>query len=90
MTKKLNIAPINTWINDDSDPLIISGPCSAETFDQLYETCKQLDHLSSTILSTYLSHDSFDVSTISSHVSYKVFKISTSNLSPSIAFLLFL
>ena len=42
MTKKLNIDPINTWINDDSDPLIISGPCSAETFDQLYETCKQL------------------------------------------------
>ena len=42
MTKKLNIDPINTWINNDSNPLIISGPCSAETFDQLYETCKQL------------------------------------------------
>ena len=42
MSKKLNIDPINTWIKSDSDPLIISGPCSAETYDQLRETCKQL------------------------------------------------
>jgi len=42
MTKNLNIDPINTWIKKSSDPLIISGPCSAETYDQLYETCKQL------------------------------------------------
>ena len=42
MSKKLNIDPINTWIKNDSDPLIISGPCSAETYDQLRETCKQL------------------------------------------------
>ena len=42
MSKKLNIDPINNWINKDTDPLIISGPCSAETYDQLFETCKQL------------------------------------------------
>jgi len=42
MSKKLNIDPINTWIKNDSDPLIISGPCSAETYDQLRKTCKQL------------------------------------------------
>ncbi|RPH02131.1 MAG: 3-deoxy-7-phosphoheptulonate synthase [Amoebophilaceae bacterium TMED152] len=42
MSKKLNIDPINTWIKNNSDPLIISGPCSAETYDQLRETCKQL------------------------------------------------
>ena len=42
MSKKLNIDPINTWIKSDSGPLIISGPCSAETYDQLRETCKQL------------------------------------------------
>ena len=42
MSKKLNIDPINTWIKNDSDPLIISGPCSAETYGQLRETCKQL------------------------------------------------
>ena len=42
MSKKLNIDPINTWIKNENDPLIISGPCSAETYDQLFETCKQL------------------------------------------------
>ena len=40
MSKKLNIDPINNWINNENDPLIISGPCSAETYDQLYKTCK--------------------------------------------------
>ena len=42
MSKKLNIEPINSWIKNDSDPLIISGPCSAESYDQLRETCNQL------------------------------------------------
>ena len=42
MSKKLNIDPINNWISNENDPLIISGPCSAETYDQLYKTCKQL------------------------------------------------
>ena len=42
MSKKLNIDPINNWIKKDNDPLIISGPCSAETYDQLFKTCKEL------------------------------------------------
>jgi chorismate mutase len=42
MTKNLNITPINNWLKVDKKPLVISGPCSAETYDQLYNTCKQL------------------------------------------------
>ena len=42
MATKLNIAPINTWLNLEKKPFIISGPCSAETYSQLYSTCKQL------------------------------------------------
>ena len=42
MSKNLNIEPINNWIKIEKNPLIISGPCSAETYDQLFETCKQL------------------------------------------------
>ena len=36
MSKKLNIEPINNWIKKESDPLIISGPCSAETYDPTF------------------------------------------------------
>ncbi len=42
MSKKFNIEPINNWIKIKNQPLIISGPCSAETFEQLYQTCKEL------------------------------------------------
>ena len=42
MSTNLNIAPINTWINTDNKPFIISGPCSAESYDQLYATSKEL------------------------------------------------
>ena len=42
MSTNLNIDSINTWINTDKKPLIISGPCSAESFDQLYATSKEL------------------------------------------------
>ena len=42
MSTNLNIDSINTWINNDKKPLIISGPCSAESFDQLYATSKEL------------------------------------------------
>ena len=42
MSKNLNIEPINNWMKIEKNPLIISGPCSAETYDQLFETCKQL------------------------------------------------
>jgi len=42
MSKNLNIEPINNWMKIEKNPLVISGPCSAETYDQLFETCKQL------------------------------------------------
>ena len=42
MSKNLNIEPINNWMKVENPPLVISGPCSAETYDQLFETCKQL------------------------------------------------
>lgn len=31
------------WINSFKKPLIISGPCSAETENQVLETAKKLD-----------------------------------------------
>lgn len=42
MKLKLNIAPLNSWINLKNEPLIISGPCSAETEDQLLATAHLL------------------------------------------------
>ncbi|PVY42365.1 prephenate dehydrogenase [Pontibacter virosus] len=39
---KLEIAPINTWLPDLQRPLVISGPCSAETEEQVIKTCQQL------------------------------------------------
>lgn len=42
MSPKLKILPINEWINTGGDPLIISGPCSAESEDQIVTTAKLL------------------------------------------------
>lgn len=42
MKLELNIQPLNTWINVKNEPLIISGPCSAETEDQLLSTAHLL------------------------------------------------
>jgi chorismate mutase len=42
MKLDLNIQPLNTWINIKNEPLIISGPCSAETEDQLLSTAHLL------------------------------------------------
>ena len=42
MKLELNIQPLNTWINIKNEPLIISGPCSAETEDQLLSTAHLL------------------------------------------------
>ncbi|MBF8963923.1 prephenate dehydrogenase [Pontibacter sp. FD36] len=39
---KLEIAPISAWLPDLQRPLVISGPCSAETEEQVMETCRQL------------------------------------------------
>ncbi|MTI22108.1 3-deoxy-7-phosphoheptulonate synthase [Fulvivirga sp. RKSG066] len=42
MSKLTDISPLNTWLPNLDRPVIISGPCSAETEEQVIETCKQL------------------------------------------------
>ena len=42
MKLNLNIQPLNTWLNIKNEPLIISGPCSAETEEQLLTTAHLL------------------------------------------------
>jgi chorismate mutase len=42
MKLNLDIAPLDSWVNYTQKPLIISGPCSAETEEQLFETCSLL------------------------------------------------
>ncbi len=42
MKLQLNIQPLESWINIKNEPLIISGPCSAETEDQLLSTAHLL------------------------------------------------
>jgi chorismate mutase len=39
---KLNIVPINSWLNNSQKPLVIAGPCSAETEEQVIKTAKQI------------------------------------------------
>lgn len=42
MKLELNIQPLSTWIDIKNEPLLISGPCSAETEDQLLSTAHLL------------------------------------------------
>lgn len=42
MKKELQLQSIKTWLPHGNRPLIISGPCSAETESQTITTCKQL------------------------------------------------
>jgi chorismate mutase len=42
MKLNLNIQPLNSWITTGSEPLLIAGPCSAETEDQLVATAHLL------------------------------------------------
>jgi len=42
MSKELNILPLNNWLDVDKHPLVISGPCSAESEQQLLSTAKAL------------------------------------------------
>ncbi|MCC8423648.1 bifunctional 3-deoxy-7-phosphoheptulonate synthase/chorismate mutase type II [Mucilaginibacter sp. UR6-11] len=42
MKLNLNIQPLNTWITATKEPLLIAGPCSAETEDQLVATAHLL------------------------------------------------
>lgn len=42
MKLNLKLQPINTWLQQSSEPLLIAGPCSAETEDQLIATAHLL------------------------------------------------
>ena len=42
MGTKLDILPLKEWFDTDGKPLIISGPCSAETEEQLLATGREL------------------------------------------------
>ena len=42
MKLNLNIQPLESWLNITNEPLIISGPCSAETEEQLLATAHLL------------------------------------------------
>lgn len=42
MKLQLNIQPLDSWIHVKNEPLLISGPCSAETEDQLLTTAHLL------------------------------------------------
>lgn len=44
MSPRLNILPLNDWIETSGEPLIIAGPCSAENEEQLFTTARQLAH----------------------------------------------
>ncbi len=42
MKLNLKLQPINTWLKTKNEPLLIAGPCSAETEDQLMATAHLL------------------------------------------------
>jgi len=42
MTLELNISPVNEWLQGSKKPIIISGPCSAESEEQMMSTAKAL------------------------------------------------
>lgn len=42
MNASLEIQPLNSWIDTKGKPLVIAGPCSAETEEQVLETVKQI------------------------------------------------
>lgn len=47
MSNTLFVNPLDSWIKTDNQPLIISGPCSAESEKQMLETAKELVKINS-------------------------------------------
>lgn len=45
MTSRLNIEPIENWLPSSNYPLIISGPCSAESEEQVIITARELSKI---------------------------------------------
>jgi len=42
MEKQLDIIPLSQWMPTDNFPLVISGPCSAENYEQVMDTARRL------------------------------------------------
>lgn len=42
MNVKLEITPMSNWVETDGKPLIIAGPCSAETEEQVLKTAREI------------------------------------------------
>lgn len=43
----MNIKPLNTWITSGNEPLIIAGPCGAETEQQVLQTAEKISQIDS-------------------------------------------
>ena len=41
----LDILPLRTWLDLEDSPLVVSGPCSAETREQVLSTARQLQEI---------------------------------------------
>ncbi|MCD6019297.1 MAG: 3-deoxy-7-phosphoheptulonate synthase [Bacteroidetes bacterium] len=41
----MNIQPLNSWITKGNEPLLIAGPCGAETEEQVLQTAKELSQI---------------------------------------------
>lgn len=45
MRHDMDIQALSSWIDLDGQPLVISGPCSAESENQVMETAREVSHL---------------------------------------------
>lgn len=45
MSATLEILPMSSWVDTGGKPLVIAGPCSAETEEQVWETATQIKAL---------------------------------------------
>lgn len=45
MKSDMQFAPLSSWLASKTEPLLISGPCGAESYEQLLTTAKQLKAL---------------------------------------------
>jgi chorismate mutase len=50
MISQLHIQPIQSWLPDSTGPIIISGPCSAESEQQVFETASELAKIGKVVL----------------------------------------
>ena len=41
----MDIKALHTWITNDNEPLIIAGPCGAESEEQVMQTAKALSEI---------------------------------------------